>query len=213
MTTLHIKWGRDKKTMDFKDRTLSDVKLGELRQKCHEWTKVPIGGLTLIYAGATMKDDNAPLSCFGIKPNGQIIMMGTRPTKSDIRTLTTNGDPEEYALIVKIQKSLQKAMDLAAEHVPRYQQAVEDYIHSNPRPVDRNQESLPPARKNLQDAHTLLSENLLQALLVFDGVICKPDFEVARGTRREAVKETQRLLDVIDELNARVKACDRASTT
>ncbi|KAF9994944.1 hypothetical protein BGZ79_000265 [Entomortierella chlamydospora] len=213
MTVLNIKWGREKKAIDFKDRTLADVKLGELRQKCHEWTKVPIGGLTLIYAGATMKDDNAPLSCFGIKPNGQIAMMGTRPTKSDIRTLTTNGDPEEYAVIVRIQTSLQKAMDLAAEHFPRYQQAVEDYIHSNPGPVNLNQETLPPARKALQDAYTLLSENFLQALLVFDGAVCKPDFEVARGTRREAVKETQKLLDVIDELNARVKACDRGQAT
>ncbi|KAF9438979.1 hypothetical protein BGZ76_002272 [Entomortierella beljakovae] len=208
MTGLNIKWGREKKTVEFKGRSLADVKLGELRQKCHEWSKVPMGGLTLIYAGATMRDDNAPLSCFGIKPNGQIIMMGTRPTKTDIRTLTTTGDPEEYALIVKVQTSYQKVMDLASEHLPRYKQAVQDYIHSNPSPVNLTQESLPPARKALLDAHTLLSENFLQAILVYDGVSCKPEFEVARGTRREAVKETQKLLDIIDELNAQVKACD-----
>ncbi|KAF8938768.1 hypothetical protein EDD21DRAFT_371515 [Dissophora ornata] len=211
MTVLNIKWGREKKTVDFEDRALADIKLGELRQRCHEWTRVPIGGLTLIYTGATMKDDSAPLSCFGIKPNGQITMMGTRPTKTDIRTLTTNGDPEEYALINRIQTSLQRTLDLVAEHVPRYERAVEDYIQSDPAPIDRSLETLPPARKSLQDAHSLLSENLLQSLLVFDGVVCKPDFEVARATRREAVKETQRLLDVIDELNARVKACDHAA--
>lgn len=68
---------------------------------------------------------------------------------------------------------------------------------------------MPPARKQLLDAHTLLTENLLQSLLVFDGVVCKQDFEVARATRREAVKETQKWLDTIDELNAKVKECDK----
>jgi len=82
MTVVNIKWGREKQAVEFKDRILADIKLGELRQYCHEWTKVPLGGLTLIYGGATMKDDNAPLSCFGIKPNGQITMMGTRPSVS-----------------------------------------------------------------------------------------------------------------------------------
>ena len=124
--------------------------------------------------------------------------------------MTTHGDPEEYALIVKIQTSLQKTMDLVAEHVPKYEIAVEDYIQSNPGPVNLNDPHLPAARKSLQDSHALLSENLMRSLLVFDGVVCKPDFEVARATRREAVKETQRILDVIDDMNARVKSCDRS---
>ena len=55
----------------------------------------------------------------------------------------------------------------------------------------------------------LLSETLMKSLLVFDGVVCKQDFEVARATRREAVKETQKFLDSVDDMNARVKECDR----
>ncbi|KAG0374770.1 hypothetical protein BGX24_009983 [Mortierella sp. AD032] len=227
MTQISIKWGREKKAFSFKDRILADIKLGELRHSCHEWSRVPLGGLTLIYGGATMKDDNAPLSCFGIKPNGVITMMGTRPTKTDISTLTTHGDPEEYALIVKIQQSLQSTLALCAEHIPRYEQAVQSYISSQtlqPPPqahIQQQHQSAPSrvqhqqaqgqeqvTRKQLQDAHILLSENLMKSLLLFDGVVCKQDFEVARATRREAVKETQRLLDSIDDLNARVKTCD-----
>ncbi|KAF9930626.1 hypothetical protein FBU30_000252 [Linnemannia zychae] len=218
MTQINIKWGREKKTFTFQDKpTLADIRLGELRRACHEWSKVPLGGLTLIYAGATMKDDNAPLSCFGIKPNGQITMMGTRPTKTDISTLTTHGDPEEYALIVKIQNSLQSTLNLVAEHIPRYEQAVKSYLalHSTSPPAvtqqqqQPSQQEPPVTRKQLQDAHILLSENLMKSLLTFDGVVCRQDFEVARATRREAVKETQRLLDSVDELHALVTACDR----
>ncbi|KAF9540506.1 hypothetical protein EC957_004032 [Mortierella hygrophila] len=214
MTQINIKWGREKKSFTFNDRSLPDIRLGELRKSCHDWSKVPLGGLTLIYGGATMKDDNAPLSCFGIKPNGQITMMGTRPTKADISTLTTHGDPEEYALIVKIQQSLGKTLDLVAEHFPRYESAVQSYISSatsSPCPPPRGQEAPPPppTRKQLQDAHMLLSETLMKSLLVFDGVVCKQDFEVARATRREAVKETQKFLDSVDDMNAQVKECDR----
>ncbi|KAG0291379.1 hypothetical protein BGZ96_005252 [Linnemannia gamsii] len=208
MAQINVKWGREKKSFTYKDRVLADIRLGELRHACHDWSKVPLGGLTLIYGGATMKDDNAPLSCFGIKPNGQITMMGTRPTKTDISTLTTHGDPEEYALIVKIQQSLQSTLDLVAEHFPRYEQAVQSYItsaSSSPQPQQPQQVT----RKQLQDAHILLSETLMKSLLVFDGVACKQDFEVARATRREAVKETQRFLDSVDDMNARVKECDR----
>ncbi|KAK5816325.1 hypothetical protein F5H01DRAFT_344202 [Linnemannia elongata] len=212
MTQINIKWGREKKSFTFNDRSLPDIRLGELRKSCHDWSKVPLGGLTLIYGGATMKDDNAPLSCFGIKPNGQITMMGTRPTKADISTLTTHGDPEEYALIVKIQQSLQSTLDLVAEHFPRYESAVQSYISSassSPQQQPHGRQEPPPTRKQLQDAHMLLSETLMKSLLVFDGVVCKQDFEVARATRREAVKETQKFLDSVDDMNARVKECDR----
>ncbi|KAI9240267.1 MAG: hypothetical protein BYD32DRAFT_408711 [Podila humilis] len=207
MVLVNVKWGREKHSYEFEERILADIRLGELRKKCHDRTGVPMGGLTLIYGGATMKDDNAPLSCFGIKPNGQITMMGTKPSKDDVQVLTTHGDPEEYSLILKIQTSLQKAQALVAEHVPRYEQAVAKYIQSNPPPYYLA--AMPPARKQLMDAHSLLSETLLQSLLVFDGVVCKQDFEVARATRREAVKETQKWLDAIDELNAKVKECDK----
>ncbi|KAF9163609.1 hypothetical protein DFQ26_002329 [Actinomortierella ambigua] len=206
MTVLQIRWGRERFTIDFEGRILGNIKLGELRERCRELTGVPLGGITLIYGGATMKDDNAPLSCFGIKPNGKITMMGTKPTKNDMVELTTNGNPEEYALILRIQASLKKAHDLAAEYLPQYEQDAAKYIASNPPPFSMH--AMPPMRKKLQDMHTMLSEVLLQQLLGLDGVVLQPDFEVARLKRREAVKETQRLLDVIDAVHARVKECD-----
>ncbi|KAG0229546.1 hypothetical protein BGW42_001525 [Actinomortierella wolfii] len=206
MTVLQIRWGRQKFTIDFEGRVLGNIKLGELRERCKDLTGVPLGGLTLIYAGATMKDDNAPLSCFGIKPNGKITMMGTKPTKNDMLELTTNGNPEEYALIQRIQASLDKSHEIVEKYVPQYEQDTLKYVASNPPPF--SMQAMPPMRKKLQDTHAMLSEVLLQQLLGLDGVVCQPDFEVARVKRREAVKETQRLLDVVDAIHARVKECD-----
>lgn len=120
--------------------------------------------------------------------------------------MTTNGDPEEYALILRIQSSLARTQEFVAEYVTKYEQDVETYIRSKPAPFSF--QSMPPARKRLQDTHGMLSENLLQSLLRLDGVTCQPDFEVARVKRREAVKETQKLLDHVDGINARVKKTD-----
>ncbi|KAG0327821.1 hypothetical protein BG000_000765, partial [Podila horticola] len=63
-----------------------------------------------------MKDDNAPLSCFGVKPDGKIMVDGYKPTEEDIKQMTTNGDPEEYALILRIQSSLSRTQEFVAEH-------------------------------------------------------------------------------------------------
>lgn len=71
--------------------------------------------------------------------------------------------------------------------------------------------AMPPGRKKLHDLHGMMSECLLQSLLALDGVTCQPEFEVARVKRRGAVKETQRLLDVIDAINMRVKENDKAA--
>ncbi|KAF9412865.1 hypothetical protein BGZ94_000907 [Podila epigama] len=205
-TVLTISWNAEKYTIDFPGRILGSIKLGELREICKDLTGIPLGGLTLFLGGATMKDDNAPLSCFGIKPNSRVVVDGYKPTDEDIKQMTTNGDPEEYALILRIQNSLQKTQEFVAEHMHKYEQDVEAYIQSKPAPFSFD--AMPAPRKRLQDTHGMLSENLLQSLLKLDGVTCQPDFEVARVKRREAVKATQKLLDQIDGSNAKVKKTD-----
>jgi hypothetical protein len=124
--------------------------------------------------------------------------------------LTTHGDPEEYALILRINMSLQKTDDFMQAHLPKYQQDVETYLSSRP-PAFSLAQGMPAPRKRLYEQHGIMSENLLQSLLALDGVSCKPDFEVARVKRREAVKATQKRLDEIDAINARVKENDKAA--
>lgn len=79
-TVLNIRWGSEKYTIDFPGKILGHIKLGELREICKDLTGVPLGGLTLSLGGTAMKDDNAPLSCFGVKPDGKVIVDGYKPT-------------------------------------------------------------------------------------------------------------------------------------
>ncbi|KAG0248903.1 hypothetical protein BG011_009798 [Mortierella polycephala] len=208
-TVLNIRWNDEKYTIDFQGRILGHVKLGELRKICKDLTDIPLGGLTLLHGEATLKDENAPLSCFGIKAGARITVKGVKPTPEQIKELTTNGDPEEYALIFRISGSLEKSKDFVSEYLPKYEQEVESYLASKPGPFAMA--AMPPGRKKLHDLHGMMSECLLQSLLALDGVTCQPEFEVARVKRRGAVKETQRLLDVIDAINMRVKENDKAA--
>ncbi|KAF9113484.1 hypothetical protein BGX27_001496 [Mortierella sp. AM989] len=208
-TVLHIRWNSEQYTIDFEGQVLGQVKLKELRDICRDLTGVPLGGLTLVVGEATMKDDNAPLSCFGVKAGATIVVKGIKPTEEQIREMTTNGDPEEYALILRISGSLEKSKDFIAEYLPKYEADAETYLSTKQVPFVMP--TMPPARKKLHDQHGMMSENLLQSLLALDGVTCKPEFEIARVKRREAVKETQKLLDIIDAINGRIKENDKAA--
>ncbi|KAG0308766.1 BAG molecular chaperone regulator 1 [Dissophora globulifera] len=216
-TVLHIRWNEEAYTIDFEGKVLAQIKLRELREICKDLTGVPLGGLSLIFGGATMKDDNAPLSCWGVKPGSKVVVDGIKPTEEEIKLLTTNGDPEEYALILRISGSLEKSRDSVSEFLPRYREETDAYLASSEKPTASKGagaagpvtlQNMSPPRKKLHDLHGTMSESLLQSLLVLDGVTCKPEFEVARVKRREAVKETQKLLDVIDAINAQVKESD-----
>lgn len=207
-TLIHLRWDEQKYMVDFEGRILGHVKLKELKALCRNLTGIPLGGISLTLGGATMKDDNAPLSCWGVKPGSKIVIHGIKPTEEQIKEQTTNGDPEEYALVLRISGSLQKSKDFVAEYLPKYEEEEKAYMASELVPF--KMPDMPPARKRLHDLHGMMSENLLQSLLALDGVVCQPEFEVARVKRREAVKETQKLLDVIDAINLRVKESDKA---
>lgn len=81
-TLVHIRWNHEKYMIDFEGKVLGQVKLKELKEICKDLTGVPLGGLTLALGGAQMKDDNAPLSCWGVKPGSKIIVHGIKPTVS-----------------------------------------------------------------------------------------------------------------------------------
>ena len=70
---------------------MGQVQLKELREICRDLTGVPLGGLSLSHAGAMMKDDNAPLSCFGIKAGTKIIVHGVKPTVSYLLFFSAGG--------------------------------------------------------------------------------------------------------------------------
>jgi len=81
-TVLFIRWDDHRFTIDFEGRVLGQVSLKALKEICKDLTGVPLGGISLMLkeTGALLKDDNAPLSCFGVKAGAVIIVKGHKPT-------------------------------------------------------------------------------------------------------------------------------------
>ncbi|RUS12516.1 hypothetical protein BC937DRAFT_87672, partial [Endogone sp. FLAS-F59071] len=208
MTSLLVMWGRHRFHVDFTgyegaEHGFSGVTLGMLKERCRDVTGVPVNAMKLLYSGAIMKDDNAPLSIFGLQPGAKLILVGTKPDDQEVLTTTASGNPEEHALLTRISAPLRKATDVLLPQIDAYETAAAN----PPDPADA------AGRKKMTDTHNLLSEQLMQQLLTLDGIAFPPEFETARQKRREAVRAVQGYLDRLDRITAELKNGGAAGNT
>ncbi|KAG8213616.1 hypothetical protein J3R82DRAFT_10301 [Butyriboletus roseoflavus] len=70
---IHVKWGRD--VLHFPIPPLN-TPLGKLRADLAAYTQLPVGSFKLVYKGAVMKEDTAPLSTYKLKENATIALIG-----------------------------------------------------------------------------------------------------------------------------------------
>ncbi|KAI9260609.1 hypothetical protein BDA99DRAFT_439731, partial [Phascolomyces articulosus] len=63
----------------------------------------------------------------------------------------------------------------------------------------------PKEQQKLHEYGIYLNEQLMNILFEFDGIICGPEFEKARYQRKEGVKQSQALLDKVDNIKTLVK--------
>lgn len=96
-----VKWNKKRYNIKFNQETEGKepwtdyVTLLDLKKKCNEKTGVPIDRMKLIFAGATMKDEKAPLTRYGIKDGSSITLMG-RAEKIDPPEQAQRGIGEEF---------------------------------------------------------------------------------------------------------------------
>ena len=153
-----------------------DAPLTDLRARIAALLHLPPADFKLIHAGALLKDDNASLAAYSLRPNSSITVLPHAPPPRD--TLATPRSEQSvialiHAELAAVRTTLSIAVDsfLASPHQPRQAQHKE---------------------------HTRLGELLLQALLRIDGVPSEGDWQHARQERKAAVREVQALLDRLD---------------
>ncbi|KAL0081688.1 hypothetical protein J3Q64DRAFT_1643375, partial [Phycomyces blakesleeanus] len=136
---------------------------------------------------AYMKDDTATISSCGIQPGSIVIIEGERPNEEQVRQ-TASGNPEEYGLIIRINKVLDKIGLELIHEVDMFEAIIASLEYFE----DEHE------KKRLYDQGSLLSEQLMQGLITLDGVDCPSQFDTARQRRREGVRISQELLDRVD---------------
>jgi hypothetical protein len=150
--------------------------------------------------------------------------------ESDLASSGSKGS-EEHALVDRIQMAVEKSTRLALE-IDLFKATVQSllvHIQSPPSPTSSSPTTTSPrphkpskqasnAAAELQSSvdktiyqHKYLAEMLLKVILELDGVTCQPEFESARGKRKEAVRQVQALIDEVDSVIKPIKEYKKIS--
>ncbi|KAH8108039.1 hypothetical protein BXZ70DRAFT_913858 [Cristinia sonorae] len=204
-----VKWGRDRLYFPLPP---PDAKLAVIRRELAEYTQLPYSSFKLVHAGAVMKDDNAPISSYGIRENSTIAIIGTGETltpSSKIPSAASSQKPAaprtEETTITQIRTEMDKVRCNLQPDVDTFLESLS--VSSKPTPTSSAQVPQSGASRQpkqllkfgeLEHEHTRLGELLLQSLLRLDAIQSEGEWEQARKERKGAVKEVQALLDRLD---------------
>ncbi|KAJ3282366.1 hypothetical protein HDU76_008720 [Blyttiomyces sp. JEL0837] len=190
-----------------------------------------------------MKDLNAPLAHYGIKPGSKIMMIGDaapaepqprtsgfstptpqqqyspsmNPTSNSTKPLPTP-PPSQHQETVHLTPdalALQKLSSIRHELEGKVNPLIDSYTTSVIEFTSAIEASREPTQtlKQLKDSHAKVSELLLQGLLKIDGVVVPEGHEEVRLRRKEAVKFVNGLLEKVDGLKERVAEASKYLVT
>ncbi|EJD02888.1 uncharacterized protein FOMMEDRAFT_140708 [Fomitiporia mediterranea MF3/22] len=220
--TLSVRWGREKLRVPI---PAPDTKLGTLRAILAEQTGLPPTSFKLIHAGAIMKDDNAPLSAYGLRSGSRIALIdgGANahtlvPPPAEEPAAQTKPTTEEGTIAV-IRDELKQVQDRIVPALDAFLTVISPAPPSASAPSSAPEGGVPsststetaaapqptvpapPPSSFLPDVeaeHRRLGEELLQSLLRLDVLTLDGAWSSARTERKTAVKTVQALLDRLD---------------
>ncbi|KAH8119115.1 hypothetical protein DFH11DRAFT_1874013 [Phellopilus nigrolimitatus] len=185
--SITVKWGREKLHVPLPAR---DAKLRSLRATIAEHTALPPTSFKLIHSGAVMKDDNAPISDYGIRAGSTITIIGGAggaPAPLSHTTAVRSKKPttEEGTIAVihehlsDVQARLVPELNLFLGLIgpappspsPTSSAPAPSPAHAPPAQTQREETADPPPSRALPDIemeYRRLGEELLQALLGLD---------------------------------------------
>ncbi|TFY53941.1 hypothetical protein EVJ58_g9156 [Rhodofomes roseus] len=205
-----VKWGRERLHFPL---PAPDAKLAEIRHEIATYTQLDPQSFKLVHAGAVMKDDNAPISAYGIKPNSSIAVVGGGDVPAAQKRHKPKEKPAERteaSTVAQIRGELDVVRRTLKPDVESFlttldPSSVPSSTASAPAPqpasapvTDSNAAQLGGRNTDIELEHRRLGELLLQSLLRLDAITAEGEWEEARKERKGAVKEVQTLLDRLD---------------
>ncbi|KAH8995682.1 hypothetical protein EDB92DRAFT_1794582 [Lactarius akahatsu] len=170
--SINVKWGRERLQIPLPP---PDTKLSVLRQSLSEHTRLPPRAFKLIYAGAVMKDDNAPLSTYNLRSGGTLLLLESSPAASPPAVAASKPPKTEASTIENIRAEVAAVRNTL-------EPGVDAFLRT----------------PTVDSEHTRLGELLLQALLRLDAIAIDSAWLEARRERKGAVRTVQGVLDRLD---------------
>ncbi|KAF8608985.1 hypothetical protein BDV93DRAFT_214413 [Ceratobasidium sp. AG-I] len=221
-----VKWGREKvQVMVPPDH----YPLSSLRETLSQHTGLPPNSFKLVHSGAVMKDENAPITAYGIRPGSVVALVGggepiptrtshppapppmpaQRPVSPAPPPVMPTAQPQPPAPSYSAPTSGPEAasiMKIQSEWDSfrnKLLPDVQSFLQVLANPHDR------PSPEELKQNHKKFAELLLQALLRFDSFQPEGEWNRAREVRKGAVKEVQGMLDQLDGMWEQAKVSGR----
>ncbi|KAH7108551.1 hypothetical protein BKA62DRAFT_682590 [Auriculariales sp. MPI-PUGE-AT-0066] len=175
--SISVKWGAERFTLALPS---PDTKLAHLRAALAEKTSLEPATFKIVHAGAVMKDENAPISVYGIRNRSTIAVVGKKDAPTAAAAPAEK--PTEASTIQRIQTELQAVRTTLVPPLDAFLESAT---------------SRAPAATAAE--HKRLDELLLQCLLKLDAISPDGTWEDARRERKVAVREVQSHLDRLDK--------------
>ncbi|KAI9322488.1 hypothetical protein BX666DRAFT_2108991 [Dichotomocladium elegans] len=212
MPYIEVKWGSSRFKVDFADGEFEDTTVYSLKTKLQSITHLAIDKMKLLAYGVVMKDDQAPLTAYGIHSGSKMLLMGTKGSLPQARAMTNNNNADddhnraavsahksnEDEILVRIRQVTTKLSGDIQPDIEQYEHRVKQFIMS-PSPRD------PKEQKKLVDYGNYLNEQLMRTLFAFDGILCDAELEQARQERKRGVQQCLILQEKVDDIKGTIK--------
>ncbi|KAG2214059.1 hypothetical protein INT46_004974 [Mucor plumbeus] len=190
MVSFEIKWGTKRFPIELTQDEFDTIKVSNFKVKCQQLTEVEPQYMKLLAYGAILKNDEELLKNYKIVQGSKIMLMGSKTHISPLKTPPKADAPIATRLLWT--RNLRESV-LKPDIKLYEKQANEQLSQSSPEPKQTNQ---------LINYGNYMHEKLMHILQQLDTMPEVNDKE--RLERKENVKETEALLDLIESIKTKL---------
>ncbi|KAI9304110.1 hypothetical protein BJ944DRAFT_91015 [Cunninghamella echinulata] len=195
---IEIKWNGRTFYIELEENDFDTWTVQDLKEKCHRITGLSSENIKLLAYGAVMKDKNAPLSHYSIKPGTKLRLIGTN--KYVDKPLPPKPESDEQHTLDQLNQIHDKLHRTIIPEISDYENQVKKYNTDTMEEDGALQQKQKLIQKGLY-----FGEILMQLLFEYDGVVCAQGFDQSRQLRKDGVRISQELLEKVDRIKDSIK--------
>ncbi|CAO3591176.1 unnamed protein product [Absidia cylindrospora] len=208
---IEVKWHGRTFPVDITEGDIGTCTVLQLKEKCHQFTGLPVENMKVLAYGAVMKDDSLTLGHYGVRPGSKLQLMGSSKadrvdnstTTTATATKTAKKAPATHVAEQQTLEDLQLIVDKLNKTILPEISAYEDQVKTYNLVPGHDKDK--KVQEKLVNRGLYFAEILMQLLFEFDGVKCGLGFDQSRQLRKDGVSTAQDLLDKVDRLRNSVQ--------
>ncbi|KAI9297863.1 hypothetical protein K502DRAFT_346649 [Neoconidiobolus thromboides FSU 785] len=179
------------------ERELNKISLSQLKEECSNYFNILKENITLIYAGAKMKDDLASLASYGINFRSKIVLLVSVGKQIQSEEKSNTFETRQYE---QIRSSVNNTLNLVEKEVNSFIEFCDK---------KQNVALTLEEKKEIEKSYLYLNESLIKGLFTLDNISAIDETtnelnEQVRNNRKSAVNEIQQVLNKLELLYSKL---------